>query len=185
MVSSCIKTLFTYKKGIQMEKTIEKDHEIISETIGKHERLFYKMAYTYMRNHHDAQDVLHNAYEKAYKHQMNLRDKEKVKSWMLTIIRHEANHFIRKKVLGREVEKSSEQLMDRQMTDNIGIKLDLKTALYKLSDEQRDMVVMKYLLGYKQKEIAFMFDVPIGTVKSKTARALEALKALLGGDFNA
>ena len=53
--------------------------DLIGKAIQNHERLFYKMAYTYMRNHEDAQDVLHNAYEKAYVKQSQIKSKNKIK----------------------------------------------------------------------------------------------------------
>ena len=69
-------------------------------------------------------------------------------------------------------------------TENIAMKVDINIALGKLTYEQRDLVIMKYLLGYKQREIALILKMPTGTVKSKTSRALDTLRGILGGDFN-
>lgn len=168
-----------------MNKNATNNNDFIAKIIQVHERLFYKMAYTYMRNHEDAQDVLHNAYEKAYAKQSQIKNKNKTKNWILTIIRNEANSIIKRNVLGREKELKEYQLNHKvDYSENIAMKVDMKIALGKLTKEQRDLVIMKYLLGYKQREIGLMLKMPTGTVKSKTSRALDALREILGGDFN-
>lgn len=168
---------------MEMNKIDSKD--LIVDTIRIHQRLFYKIAYTYMRNHDDTQDVLHNAYEKAYVHEEQLKNKDHIKNWLITIIRHEANAIIRRNALGREKEHTQFSLSHKtEYTDDVALKVDLKNALRQLTDEQRDLIVMKYLLGYKQREIAKMCKLPTGTIKSRTSRALDALREILGGDFN-
>lgn len=53
-------------------------------------------------------------------------------------------------------------------------------ALMGLPAEQRDVVVMAYLLGYSSTEIAELRRLPVGTVKSRMQRALARLRRLLG-----
>lgn len=53
-------------------------------------------------------------------------------------------------------------------------------ALMGLPAEQRDVVVMAYLLGYSSTEIAALRRLPVGTVKSRMQRALARLRRLLG-----
>jgi len=163
----------------------EKNKDLITSLIELHEGHFYKLAYTYLRNHEDAQDVLHNAYEIAYLKQDQVRDKKKAKAWLLTIIRNEANGLIKRNVLGRQ--KALDHYQDQAELTNssdVASQVDLKEALNHLDKDQRDLVVMKYLLGYKQREISEILGIPKGTVKSKTSRALEALRHILGGDYN-
>jgi RNA polymerase sigma-70 factor (ECF subfamily) len=56
---------------------------------------------------------------------------------------------------------------------------ELMDALGALAPQQRTLIVMRHLLGYRSTELARMLDLPPGTVRTRLARALEALRALL------
>jgi RNA polymerase sigma-70 factor (ECF subfamily) len=51
--------------------------------------------------------------------------------------------------------------------------------LGQLSPEQRTVLELAYFRGHTQAEIAARLDVPLGTVKARTARGLRRLAALL------
>jgi RNA polymerase sigma factor (sigma-70 family) len=52
----------------------------------------------------------------------------------------------------------------------------LRAAVDELPDEQRTVVTLRYFLGLSEHEVAETLGVPLGTVKSRTARALERLR---------
>lgn len=167
------------------ETSMDQNSKLLMKTIDKNKKLFYKIAYTYMRNHDDAEDVLHNAYEKAYRMNNQIKNPSRIKSWLATIVKNEANQVIRRRTLSKEKlsQMQGHNAIDDQ-TDRLVSQLDLKSALALLSEQDRDLITLKYLLGYKQKEISKLLELPLGTVKSKTSRALDTLREILGGDFN-
>ena len=57
-------------------------------------------------------------------------------------------------------------------------------ALSQLSVEQRAVVVCRVLLGYSEAQTMKILDLRTGTVKSRLARSLDRLRALLGNDTN-
>jgi len=59
----------------------------------------------------------------------------------------------------------------------------LWTALRALPVAQRQVVVLRYLEDLSEAETAATLGVASGTVKSRTARALEALRRALDGDI--
>lgn len=61
----------------------------------------------------------------------------------------------------------------------------LEQALIKLSLPMRLPVVMQYMLGYSQKDIAKALKIPLGTVKSRIYNALAFLKKEMGNDEKA
>ncbi|TML26244.1 MAG: sigma-70 family RNA polymerase sigma factor, partial [Actinobacteria bacterium] len=52
----------------------------------------------------------------------------------------------------------------------------LLAAVEQLPDEQRSVVTLRYFLGLSEAEVAETLGIPQGTVKSRTARALERLR---------
>jgi RNA polymerase sigma-70 factor (sigma-E family) len=59
--------------------------------------------------------------------------------------------------------------------------VDLRRALQALSVEHRAVVVLRYFADLSEKDTAEVLQLSTGTVKSRTARALKALRPLMGG----
>ena len=53
---------------------------------------------------------------------------------------------------------------------------ELLVALAALDGDERALVVMRYLLGYRASELARMLDLPPATLRTRLARALERLR---------
>jgi RNA polymerase sigma-70 factor, ECF subfamily len=56
---------------------------------------------------------------------------------------------------------------------------ELMRALGALEPDERALIVMRHLLGYRSSELAHMLDLPAGTVRTRLARALKRLRELL------
>ena len=57
--------------------------------------------------------------------------------------------------------------------------LDLREAVAALPEHFRQVLLLRHLLGLSEAEVAEVLDTPIGTVKSRSARARKALEDLL------
>ncbi len=57
----------------------------------------------------------------------------------------------------------------------------VRAALQRLTPEQRQVVVLKFIEGWSNETIANAIDKPVGAVKSLQHRALEALRRMLAG----
>ena len=56
---------------------------------------------------------------------------------------------------------------------------EVRGALDLLPELQREVIELAYFEGYTQTEIAAALDIPLGTVKTRTARGLQRLAGLL------
>ena len=52
-----------------------------------------------------------------------------------------------------------------------------------MDPQTREMIKLKYYMGYKLEEIAEILNVPIGTVKGKMYSALKDMKKTIGGEI--
>ena len=65
--------------------------------------------------------------------------------------------------------------------DNTDARIDLQTALQKLSDEERQLVVLHLNGGFKFREIAAMMKIPVGTALWRYRTAIVRLRNILNG----
>jgi RNA polymerase sigma-70 factor (sigma-E family) len=65
---------------------------------------------------------------------------------------------------------------------DVDLRLALRAALARLPRRQRDVVILRYLCGLSEKDIAEMLGVSSGSVKTHTHRGLAALRRTLGPD---
>jgi DNA-directed RNA polymerase specialized sigma24 family protein len=68
--------------------------------------------------------------------------------------------------------------------DVVGRLVDLQGALQALSIEHRAVVVLRFFADLSEEQTAEVLKLPIGTVKSRTSRALKALRSVIGGEDN-
>jgi RNA polymerase sigma-70 factor, ECF subfamily len=59
---------------------------------------------------------------------------------------------------------------------------DLMAALAGLDPDDRALVVLRHVLGYRSSELAGVLDVPAATVRTRLARALQRLRSQLEGE---
>lgn len=134
----------------------------------------YKLAYTILKNEHDSMDAYLQAVEKGLKNITNLKESQYFKTWFLKIVINEAKNIIAKNskvIFLDEIEERRE--INHEDKES---KLDLEICLQRVDSQTREMIMLKYYMGYKLEEIATILDVPIGTVKGKMYSALKDMK---------
>lgn len=134
----------------------------------------YKLAYTILKNEHDSIDAYLQAVEKGLKNIKNLKEAKYFKTWFLKIVINEAKNIISKNskvVCLEEIDKKEEDNLYKKEE-----KLDLEKCLENIEPQTREMINLKYYMGYKLEEIANILDVPIGTVKGKMYSALKIMR---------
>jgi RNA polymerase sigma factor (sigma-70 family) len=67
----------------------------------------------------------------------------------------------------------------REWADRLSWAAGLRGALAQLHAHEREAIEMAYFQGYTRTEISKALDIPLGTVKSRSSRALKHLAAIL------
>lgn len=153
------------------------------------------------KNDADAEDLVAESITRAWRARESLADEGAFRAWMFRILN---NTFIseRRKALARpreeplESESSGEEgafsLFERlhrpfllwfahpeqEFLDKL-LREDLDRALAALPEHYRIVVLLADVEGFKYGEIAETLDVPVGTVRSRLARARSALQRTL------
>jgi len=70
-----------------------------------------------------------------------------------------------------------------EATDAAGLREAIRVAMTAMPDQERTVILLAYQEELSQTEIANRLDWPLGTVKTRTRRALLRLREALGGEF--
>lgn len=140
----------------------------------------FRFALSILRSRVDTEDAIHNAILRAHDHLYQLKHMDKFRAWYFKIIRNECLAMIKKRKRLEEYNDTSPRSSREAM--EIETDIDIRSAIWKLTQAHRTVLILYYSLGYSVKEIAEILEVPTGTVKSRLARARDDMKSLLEGD---
>ena len=146
----------------------------------------YNLARWLTRNDHDAEDVVQEAYLRAYRFFDGFHGGDG-RTWLLAIVRNTCYTWLQQNrrpsvALEEDMPEldSSRSNPETLLLRNVDSAL-LRQALDDLPVEFREAIVLRELEGLSYKEIGAVAGIPLGTVMSRLARARGRLeKALLG-----
>jgi RNA polymerase sigma factor (sigma-70 family) len=138
------------------------------------------------RSEADAEDVVQDAYVRAFKLFASFRG-EDARAWLLTIVRNTWYGRFPRYAAGVSTVKTDEEGDDRsdeRLNPEALVIQDetvdrVRRALEELPDDFREVLVLRELEGLSYKEIATVVTIPLGTVMSRIARGRDRLFAML------
>lgn len=127
-------------------------------------------------------DVLQDSFVKIWKSIDGYdRSKGTLFTWMLNIVRNSAIDSNRSKHVKYKIQME-ERVVDNHNKVDMAATVDwigLKETISKLRPEYQKVIEFIYMQGFTQQEFSDEFDVPLGTVKTRTRSALQELRTLL------
>lgn len=158
------------------------------EAVMPHLDAAYNLARWLMRNEHDAQDMVQEAYLRALRFFGGFHGTD-ARAWLLTIVRNTCYTSLKRKQ-GPEFACDFEEVVmtkesdvpDPESSHEMKVQAELiNEAIEKLPVEFREVVILRELEELSYKEIAAITGIPIGTVMSRLSRARKRLLAYLRG----
>ncbi len=146
----------------------------------------YNLARWLTRNDHDAQDVVQEAYLRAFRFWEGYHGGD-ARAWLLAIVRNtcftwlqqnrapEAMTTFDEELHSEESDAASPETLLLQSADQALV----RQALEELPVHFREVLVLRELEGLSYKEIADVAGIPLGTVMSSLARARKRLRESL------
>jgi RNA polymerase sigma-70 factor, ECF subfamily len=164
------------------------DEQTFLDCVNAHAPSLRRFARRLTRNHADAEDVMQDTLVRALEKRGELREPGRLRAWLLAIVRTcwlNSRRGLRNKLEVLQGGKSlgvdlgprgdlEREILDRSFTD------DLLLALETLPEEWRETLWLREVEDLSYEEIARMLNCPLGTVRSRLARARAAAAALLG-----
>ena len=149
--------------------------------IEAHSQDLYKYALWLCKDKNMAEDVMQEAFLRAWKSLDSLREAKAAKGWLFTIFRREhARQFERKQFQYQDVEEM-DTLADAQMGyDDSAEAFALRNALKRLPQDYREPLEMQVLGGFSCDEIASILDISSSAVMTRLFRARKKMRQILG-----
>jgi RNA polymerase sigma-70 factor (ECF subfamily) len=121
-----------------------------------------------------ADDVAQDAFERAFAALARFDERRPFGPWLHRIVVNRSLDLLRRerRLVGGDFEFEAGEWSDPRLADQ-----ELLAAVGRLSLQRRVVVVLRYGLGYSPTMIAELLGLPVGTVHSRLARALEDLRA--------
>ncbi|MBE6682309.1 MAG: sigma-70 family RNA polymerase sigma factor [Ruminococcaceae bacterium] len=160
--------------------------------VRKYERLVTTCVYSIVGNPDDTSDVSQETFLKVYKSLSSFKGDSEFSTWLYRIAKNTALDFVRRRKQNTlSIDSSGEEGEGFELPDNNinsspekkALENERKEKLYQalaaLSDEHREIIILRDLNGYSYEDIADKLEIESGTVKSRISRAREALRKIL------
>lgn len=148
----------------------------------KYRQDMYKIAFNILRNEHDAEDAVHEAFIKIADNigKINKIPCQELKSYIVIIIRNVSIDFYRRN------KKHAERISDisEAVTDDTEIfeqydYRELAETISRLPVIYKDVLFLRYIEGFSGKEISDMLGISTSAVWKRLERAKKMLKKYL------
>lgn len=150
-----------------------------------HLGVIHRLARRLARTRAEAEDLAQEALIRAFERRSSLREKERMRGWLLSTMRNlhlnrvrdEKPHLL---VLGdvRGTDAEPRGDLDRELQDRV-LSDELLLALRTLPEDQSEALWLRAVEGLSYEEIAEVMSTPVGTVRSRLSRARAAMVELL------
>jgi RNA polymerase sigma-70 factor (ECF subfamily) len=150
----------------------------VESRLGAH----YRIATVILGDPVEAQDAVHDAFERAWRARPTLRDMDRVDAWVGRIVVNECRDRLRRRHR-RPVTDISDHLSDTlaapDQLRSTGDRDEIGRAFTALNADQQIAVALRYYADLTVDQIAVRVGAPAGTVKSRLHHALSIMNAEL------
>lgn len=181
--------------------TSQGQHQAFEHIMRRHNRLLFRTARSILRSDDDAQDVLQEAYLKAWRGIAAFREDARLSTWLVRIVVNEALGRLRRRdaqVLpldasigfqaeaeppAREIEDNADDRPDR-MTMRTQLRALMEQRIDALPEAFRTVFMLRAIEELSVEEVAQMLQLPDATVRTRLFRARSLLREGLAQDLD-
>jgi len=165
------------------------DSAAYEELVRMYQGIAFRVAFVAAGDTRDAEEAVQDGFVKAYRALGRFRAGAPFRPWLLRIVANEARN--RRRSAGRRAALALQVAVaasgDAAPSPEAAAaeherRATLLAGLAGLDDRDREVLVHRFLLELGEEETAAALGIRRGTVKSRTARALERLRAVVGED---
>ena len=182
------------REAALVQRCAARDEDACSELVSEHQRMVYQLSLNLLGDHNEALDLSQEVFLRVFRTIHTFRGHAALRTWIYRIVINQARNRQR---WWRRRHRSQQVSLDQHIRDHgelpesgnggspdrlLGQKQlgeRIRTALDQLPFDQKTALVLREIDGLSYEEIGFSLGIAVGTVKSRLARAREALRAQL------
>jgi RNA polymerase sigma-70 factor (ECF subfamily) len=182
------------REAALIQRCAARDEDACAELVSEHQRMVYQLSLNLLGDHNEALDLSQEVFLRVFRTIHSFRGHSALRTWIYRIVVNQARNRQR---WWRRRHRSQQVSLDEHIRDhgdvpeqNNGAAPDtvldrkelaerIRVALDHLPFDQRTALVLREIDGLSYEEIGFSLGIAVGTVKSRLARAREALRARL------
>jgi RNA polymerase sigma-70 factor (ECF subfamily) len=149
--------------------------EKIRQLVDRYSKSLHALAFTYLRNTADAEDVAQEVFLQYLKSAPEFQDGEHEKAWLIRVTINRCKNILKSRWLR----------FRRPLPDDLSYLMEEESGLIRavmaLDEKYRLPIHLHYYEGYAIKEIAGILGEKPATIGTRLARGRELLKGMMGG----
>lgn len=161
------------------------DHEAFAELAARTIGRLTAVARLILRDEDRAQDAVQDALVDAWRDIRGLREPERLEAWLHRLLVRSCYNQARRQRRRTVVEVALSPAEEPQVGDvqrSVAAHDQLERGLRRLTHDQRAVLVLTYYVDLPLADAARALDIPLGTMKSRLNRAVQALRAAIEAD---
>ncbi len=149
------------------------------QAVKRNSQRLFVIAFSYLKNKHDAEDALQNTFLKLWKSKIEFNDDLGIDKWLTKVLVNDCKNFFN---LSFRQNKSIEEVYDVSTFDKY-FNVDLYNAVMSLNKKERLCVILFYYDDLTISDISNVTGIKESTVKSLLKRSRNKLKLKLGDEW--
>ena len=169
-----------------IRKAATGDRMAFRELVLEHSHAMFRLAWRLTCDESTAEDIVQEAFIKAWRKIGDFRMESSFKSWLHRITVNTAMDHLRKQARRKQFETAEpefESVQERTKLPTIDTQLDIRTqteaAMMNLSETERSALLLKHFEGHSIKEIAQIMEMTTGACKQTIFRAVKKMRIAL------
>jgi len=155
------------------------EREAMRDLYTRHGDTLFRFALSLLGDAAAAEDAVQEAMLAVWCGAGGFSGRSSVRTWLLGVCRTKAGDTLRK----RAAEPAGLDLAALGASSACASgRVEFRECFAQLSAEDRELILLVYVQGLRQSEVAEALGVPVGTVKSRAFHARRKLRALLDGE---
>ena len=150
--------------------------EWILEKYNLYKNMLFQIAFSYLGNKHDCEDVIHDVFIKLCYYAPQFKDEEHEKSWIIRVTINLCKNYM--KSFWNRKKVAIDGLEEYFSYDE---EIEIMSDIINLPDKYKSVILLHYISGYKISEISEILEITESAVKMRLKRAKEKLKVELEG----